>query len=153
LKNKDLIFRIREAFKGVLLDGGIGLSEAEAIDDYKDEAFKKAGREKDEKQDWEKIPSAELNEYHCSLSFFDAKGMRFHLPAFLIADLKQEYRFGMAFALTHLSDYTKAQFSLLTHPQRQAVRCFLEYLLVDPDHEYERPAIRAALENYWTHDT
>ena len=34
--------------------------------------------------------------------------MRFHLPAFMNAEIKGEYRWGMAFALTHLSDYTVA---------------------------------------------
>jgi hypothetical protein len=37
---KLLISRIREAFKNVELDGGIGLSEANAMDDYKDVQFR-----------------------------------------------------------------------------------------------------------------
>ena len=81
-----LISEIKEAFKNVLLDGGIGLSEADAIDGYRDETLKAACRAKDEKLDWNSIPSCELNNYYTSLNFFDAKGMRFHLPAFMISD-------------------------------------------------------------------
>jgi len=44
-----LISEINEAFKDVELDGGIGLSEANAIDDYKDEVFRSACKSKDEK--------------------------------------------------------------------------------------------------------
>ena len=35
-----LISKISEAFKDVTLEDGIGLSEANAIDDYKDEQFR-----------------------------------------------------------------------------------------------------------------
>ncbi len=47
--------------------------------------------------------------------------MRFHLPAYLIADLQGAYNFGMAFCLTHLNDYTISQFALLSDAQRCAV--------------------------------
>lgn len=144
-----LISEIKEAFKNVLLDDGIGLSEADAIDDYRDETFKAACRAKDEKLDWSTIPSSELNEYYTSLSFFDAKGMRFHLPAFMISDINEEYRFGMTFVLTHLSDYSKSQFELLSEEQRKAIRAFLKYLSEHPDYEFEKPDIKNAIENYW----
>ncbi len=145
-----LISSIKESFKGVELRNGIGLSEANAIDDYADQQTRAACREKDEKQNWNAIPSSELNNYHWSLSFFDAEGMRFHLPAFLIADLKEEYSFGMIFALTHLSDYSKSQFELLSEKQREVTRLFLEHQLQNTHLEHETPAIKSALENYWS---
>jgi hypothetical protein len=149
--NKDhLILQITTAFNNVKLEDGIGLSEANAIDDYKDEAFKNECKKNDEKLKWSAIPSTELNEYYNSLSFFDSKGMRFHLPAFMICEIKGEYRFGMSFVLTHLSDYTKSQFSLLSKAQKQAVKLFLEYLFEHPDYEYEKPEIKRAIEEYWS---
>jgi hypothetical protein len=144
-----LISQIEQAFAAVQLEEGIGLGEADAVDSYADAATRAARREKDEKQSWKRISSADLNHYYCSLSFFDAKGMRFHLPAFMIAEIKGEYRFGMAFALTQLSDYSKSQFSLLTTQQRKAVCSFLEWLAESPDYEFERTAIKDALEKYW----
>jgi hypothetical protein len=148
-KNK-LINEIRNAFADAELDGGIGLSEANAIDDYKDQHYREQCREKDEKLSWNSISSSDLNEYYTALSFFDAKGMKFHLPAFMIAEINEEYRFGMAFPLTHLSDYSKSQFALLTNEQKKVVRSFLQYLLQQGDYEYESDSIKAALENYWT---
>lgn len=145
-----LISIINSAFKDVELDGGIGLSEANAIDDYKDEQFRNKCKANDEKVNWDKIPSSSLNAYYNSLSFFDAKGMRFHLPAFMIAELKGEYRFGMAFCLTHLSDYTKSQFILLNEKQREAVKHFLEYLSTNSNYEFEKPTIERAIEEYWS---
>ncbi len=145
-----LILQINSAFKGVELDGGIGLSEATAIDDYKDQQFRDECKINDEKFHWDQISSSLLNEHYTSLSFFDAKGMRFHLPAFMIAEIKGEYRFGMSFSLTHLSDYTRSQFKLLNEKQREVVKLFLEYLLMDSNYEFEKPTIERAIENYWS---
>jgi len=142
---------IEEAFSGVMLGDGVGLREGQARDDYwGDKAKCKSFRALDEKYDWSSIQAAELNRCNSSLSFFDAEGMRFHLPAFLICDLKGEYGFGMDFCLTHLSDYTKTQFALLSAKQRQAVRAFLLHIEDDPEYESGRPHIVRALDEYWT---
>jgi len=145
-----LISQITSAFKDVKLEEGIGLSEADAIDSYKDEQFRDQCRSNDEKDHWDAIPSSALNENYTSLSFFDNKSMRFHLPAFMIAEIKGEYRFGMSFALTHLSDHTRSQFILLSKTQREVVRSFIEYLSEQPDYDFEKPMIKAAIENYWS---
>jgi hypothetical protein len=145
---KQIISAINEAFKDVTLEDGVGLNEADAIDSYADQQTRATYREKDEKLNWNLISSSTLNHHYSSLSFFDAKGMRFHLPAYLLADIKGEYSFGMTFPLTHLSDYRKSQFELLTPAQRQAIRLYLEYLLVE-ESDYEAPQIKSAIENYW----
>lgn len=82
-----LIFEIEEAFKDVLLENGIGLSEADAIDSYADLKFRNNCKKNDEKLNWQTISLPALNNYYNNLSFFDAKGMRFHLPTFIIADI------------------------------------------------------------------
>ncbi|MBP9068432.1 MAG: hypothetical protein KBG47_02925 [Bacteroidia bacterium] len=146
-----LISSITSAFKDAKLEDGIGLTEANAIDDHKDKSFRDECRKNDEKENWQTIPSSALNDYYSSLSFFDAKGMRFHLPAFMIAEVKGEYRFGMSFALTHLSQYSKLQFTLLSKEQRDAVKLFLEYLSEHLEYEFEKPTIKAAIEDYWPH--
>lgn len=145
-----LISEITKAFKDVILDSGIGLTEATAIDDYRDKEFINECKKKDEKLSWNSIPSSALNENYTALSFFDDKGMRFHLPAFMICEIKEEYNFGMSFVLTHLSDYSRSQFKLLSKTQRAAVKLFLEYLLEHPGYEFENPEIKAAIENYWS---
>jgi hypothetical protein len=145
-----LILEINEAFKDVELDNGIGLSEADAIDSYSDLGSRTECKKNDEKHNWNAISSDALNIYYCSLSYFDKKGMRFHLPAFMIADINGEYKFGMSFVLTHLSDHSRSQFELLSKKQREAVKLFLEYILEDPNYEFERPEIKAAIEGYWS---
>lgn len=146
---------IRTAFKGVKLGNGVGLWQAQGIDDRDDEATCAAYREKDEKEDWQRITTDDLNDCYSSKSFFDAEGMRFHLPAYLIADLNGEYGFGMAFSLTHLneSEHCKSYFTLLSQAQRLAVREYLLYIRSEPDYSFEREDIDKALEDYWTDDS
>lgn len=139
---------IVQAFAGVTLGNGIGLTQAQGIDDYKSDARCAALREADEKLDWTRIPVEQLDRCNSSLAFFDAEGMRFHLPAYLIADLNGEYPFGMALALTHSSDLD-VQFNLLNPEQRAAVRRYLEFIVDEPEYSEDRARIERALETYW----
>src|SRR5687767_1771046 len=83
----ELIELVREAFAGVALDDGIGLRESDGIDDYADPEELARLRTDDEKHDWEKIPADLLNYCNAAPFFLDAKGMRFHTPAFLVTEL------------------------------------------------------------------
>ena len=92
-----LIKIIRYAFLDVKLEEGIGLLQAQGIDDYESEDKCQKLRAQDELNDWGNISSEKLNKCYSSLSFFDSKGMKFHLPAYMIADIKNQYDFGLAF--------------------------------------------------------
>ncbi|MGD1842435.1 MAG: DUF6714 family protein [Thermonemataceae bacterium] len=156
-----LIESIRKAFHGVKLEEGIGLWEAQGLDDYLPAAQCKKLREVDEREDWRKIPVINLYKCSSSLSFFDAKGFRFHLPIFLLFALdvfeEEEDRLfeeglveayaapEVEFHLTNVVDYTKAtsheekmmyayheeRFSLLNKPQVTCVIDFLQYRLTE----------------------
>ncbi|WP_025663128.1 DUF6714 family protein [Aquimarina megaterium] len=85
MSNKEvLIQEISEAFKEVKLEDGIGLWEAQGHDDRVSDLECKKLRAKDEKEDWNNIPLIHLYQCSSSLTFFDAKGMRFHTPMFLL---------------------------------------------------------------------
>ena len=154
--------QIRAAFAGVRLGGGTGLREGGALDDWADEKPCARRRAEDEQEDWSRISHADLDRFHSSLSFFDAEGMRFHLPAFLIADLHGGVGGGMEFCLTHgFSEnavvaknpadraYSARRFALLSVAQRNAVRAFLLHLVDEPDCAFGRTAILEALADYW----
>jgi hypothetical protein len=139
---------IETAFAGVTLGNGVGLREAQGLDDYADAATCAVYRANDEKDDWHRIPSEALQHCHSSLHFFDAEGMRFHLPAYLLADLRDDSGIDLDFSLTQTINYDR--FSLLSDIQRRAVRSFLLHLLDDPDYQFGRPQIIRALDDYWT---
>lgn len=144
-----LVEQIAEAFSGVQLGTGIGLHEARGLDDYEDEACLAAYRDSDEKLDWRKISAEDLCAFQSSLSFFDAQGMRFHLPAFMSAELRGEYGCGMISPLIRDGEYAR-YFSSLDAKQRQVVRQFLLFLLNDPHYAFERQDIERALDGYWS---
>ena len=142
---------IRKAFTGVVLGDGIGLWEAQGIDDYEDKKTIADYRAKDETGDWLRISVEVLDRCYSSPSFFDADGMRFHLPAFLIADLEGTAQTaGILFHLVHLPDGMESRFDLLSTDQRNAVREFLLLRLSDDNYEFERPRIESALRDYWS---
>lgn len=145
----ELINAITEAFRGVTLGNGVGLQQAQGLDDYEDEETCAAYREGDEKEDWRAIASDELNRCHSSLSFFDAEGMRFHLPAYMIAELRGEYDFGMSFCLTYLNTHGRSYFTALSTVQRQTVREFLLCLRDDPNYQFDLAEIEQALKSFW----
>lgn len=142
--------QIRVAFAGVALGNGVGLQQARGLDDHADEETCAKLRLGDEKEDWTRISGDLLNAYNSSLSFFDAEGMRFHLPAYLIADLRGECGVGMDFCLTHLDDHKEQKFSLLSAAQRAAVREYLRFILEEPDYKFGRPHIERALAGFWS---
>ena len=148
--NQEVCRAIEVAFAKVTLGGGVGLQEAQGIDDYADAQTRAAYRASDERDDWRRIPADALNRCHSSLSFFDAEGMRFHLPAYLLADLRGDYRCGMLFCLTHLSDYSIGQFALLSPGQRAAVRAYLLHVMDERDGEFFRADVVRALAEFWT---
>ncbi len=144
----DLANFIRDAFRGVTLGDGVGMLEGQGLDDYDDAETLKALRARDEKEDWSRIPVDLLNNGHSSLSFFDAEGMRFHLPAYLVAKLEGTLTQDVIFHLTYLDDHGLSRFELLSEDQREAVRRFL-LLQLDPENSFMSPLIQKALDLYW----
>jgi hypothetical protein len=145
-----LIAQIQMAFATVKLGDGVGLQQAQGIDRYADQETESRYRLNDEKEDWSRITIEQLNSCNSSLSFFDAAGMRFHLPAYLLAELRGEYLFGLIFTLCHsFEDWYLLKFSLFNQEQRQAVRDFLLWALEEEDYAFHKTEIMNALIAYW----
>lgn len=140
---------IKNAFCGVTLGSGVGLLQGQGIDDYAGDTTLAEYRSRDEKIDWSRIPVEALTRCHSSLSFFDAEGMRFHLPAFLIADLEGTLGQELTGHLTYLVEGATSRFDLLSSAQRDAVREHLLLRLAETIFEFERRSIETALEAYW----
>ena len=148
MNKDDVLKEIRSAFFGVALDNGIGLWEAQAIDDYEPKEVQKKNRERDEKEDWNLLSLDDLKRCCSSLSFFDADGMRFHLPAFIVASINNKVD-DPIFHLTQLDDYATSKLTTLDQAQRKAIVTYLKWCLGKEDYEFEHPSIRKALSEYW----
>ena len=91
---ESVIELIRKAFQDVTLGNGEGLRKAESWDaggeGYTEELFQLDEKEKAE--GWQSLKAEDLDKYHVALSFFDPEGMRFHLPAYMIYELKNIFQ-------------------------------------------------------------
>jgi hypothetical protein len=141
---------IRTSFAGVALGDGVGLWQGQGLDDYADARTLAAYRTQDEKQDWSAISIKNLDYCHSSLSFFDSEGMRFHLPAYLVADLEGTLKTAdVLFHVVYMANGAESRFEKLSPAQRDAVREFLLLRLADPNYEFVHPMIVTALRDYW----
>lgn len=133
-----LIHMIDVVFRNVVLGDGVSLHETVVIDDYGSDERRQEARLPDEKLDWRKlIDDPELSNI-CGiggLCFYDAAGLRFHLPAYMTMILKDPVEQSrndiwgsLEFNLTHLSGFQRERFEILTPYQRQTVREFLFFL-------------------------
>ena len=141
---------IRQAFAGVTLGNGVGLNQAQGLDDYADSDTLAELRSRDELLDWTRLAPAELDRCYSSPSFFDPEGMRFHLPAYLLAELEGDLcSASIVFHLTYDPSGPDSRFALLNGPQREAVREFLWLHLTERDCEFDRPLIEESLLYHW----
>ena len=83
-----LIAEITAAFDGVLREDGITLHEAKAIDDWKPFEELQAVKQPDTEKCWQDVSDEKLLASNSPLPFFDAKGFRYYLPAFMLCGLK-----------------------------------------------------------------
>lgn len=149
MNKEELIHQIEKAFSGVILGTGIGLVEAQALDDYESEEVQAKYRENDEKTDWSLLSRHDLSQCYSSLSFFNANGMRFHLPAYMIESLKSDELDDPLFHLTSLDDYSLSKLTTLNDAQRQAIVFYLNWHIEQDNNNFEHPMIRRALKEYW----
>lgn len=142
---------VRTAFARVILGEGVGLRQGQGLDDHADMRTLASYRAQDEKYDWSAISVADLDKCYSSLSFFDPDGMRFHLPAYLVADLEGSLQTAdVLFHLVYAADRAASRFDTLSPAQREAVRELLLLRLSDPHREFVHPMIEAALSDYWS---
>lgn len=145
-----LIAEIERAFASVTLEDGVSIREADVIDDYGSLEDRQKARSRDELKDWRRIPDDLLEHFHWSLSFFDAKGMRFHLPAYMAFAVRLYLRPVPDFYpwIIYSLDSDGDSFALLSKPQKAAVRRFLTFFAAVGDNSVSRNA-RCALGRSW----
>ncbi|MFN3167983.1 MAG: DUF6714 family protein [Phycisphaeraceae bacterium] len=139
---------IHDAFDGVRLGNGVGLWEGQAIDDYTTGALRQQARDRDEKAIWSTITADDLNRCASSLSFTDAEGMRFLLPAYMLLEVNGLDETGSL--IFHLTKNCGDTFSALDQAQRDAVYDFLRWCSHQPIYEYERDDMLKAMDQFWS---
>ena len=154
-----IIAEIEAAFDSVSRDGGVSLHQADAIDDYASGTEQEEARKIDRDSRWQDVPDDQIAAHCDALSFLDAIGFRYYIPAFMVWMLKDPARMDLntsastVFALTqpvckNPADEKYKKYSQFTDQQRSAIGHFLEHLcelgFEDPD---SRPMKRSL--RYW----
>ena len=143
-----VIAQLSSAFADTTLGDGIGLLEANGLDDYASDKELRRHRESDEKLDWKRISSADLSRCYCSPTFFDPQGFVFHLPAFLVAELNDKHPYGFIDRLYDADEHPKGWRALLTGEQRDAIITTLKLIREHPNYQHELEDINTSLERY-----
>lgn len=154
-----LIAEITAAFDGVSREGGVSLREGIVIDDYGTEDQGRAARLLDTDTRWQDVSDHDLEECCVSLSYFDAIGFRYYLPAYMLRDLRQPFDplYGLSsdtvFHLRLSTDtdgrnYNLMRYSLITPQQGKAVCRFLRFMVVHGQSSAQTLAARG-LTAYW----
>jgi hypothetical protein len=144
---------VRLAFDGVTLGCGMGLRESDAHDDGAAPEAIAAARRADEEQSWDLISLEDLHRYGAfGWGYLDAESLRFHLPAFILADLNDASDGDLPHRLIEPSRQRDRLYSLLNLDQRMAVREFLLYTLSDSFYDPQQPMIRRGLDGLWAVD-
>ena len=158
-----LITQITVAFQGVRRGNGISLHETKVLDDYGDDSARQEAREQDTDTQWWEIPDEVMHHHHFYLTYLDAEGLRYYLPAWMIHALKHFHdppdgrttTLGDTLAvLTHsdrpdLAEWQKKKWTLLMTEQAQVICLYLRYVA---NHHRDKFMVRDAvkgLDQHW----
>ncbi len=103
------------------MEDGIGLREGNGLDDWLSGEELLPLKRLDERENWENIPFEDIRNYESAFSYLDAKGMRFLMPQYMIADiLEKPLCYEPLWQLERLDNSSK-QFKLFNIEQIKAV--------------------------------
>ncbi|MBA2611152.1 MAG: hypothetical protein H0U95_04220 [Bacteroidetes bacterium] len=151
MTKEELTKAIYTAFKNVKLEDGVGLYEADCLDEYRhpNDPIYISWKQKDERDSWETIlPLFLTHTVHERVSssnyfFMDSKGKRFHIPCYLLQDLEEKNSGNnplitdITYKINGLLDY-----EILNTSQKQVIINFFdfkleEFMKYDNDFDFE----------------
>jgi len=159
MDREELIQKVEMAFSGVTLGEGIGILEAEAIDNCVSDKKRTKARNRDIRHDWTQIPDEIIDNYYSALSFMDNAGLRYCLPAYMrfalrFYDASASASVDMAiYALDNSAIGKDKEFNIFSEQQRKVIAQFLRFMVTEAG-EYWVDAGEAsrAYEKYWEID-
>jgi len=151
MNREEIILEIENAFKGVSLNNGIGIKEADAIDDYCSEQDVIKARKKDIRDDWKKIPDSVIGANYSALSFMDNDGLRFAIPAYMRFTLKYFDSSTSASTDSIINALGNSRnWSFLSKIQKTAISHFLEFMVLAGEDYIDSYQASLIYENTWS---
>jgi antitoxin component YwqK of YwqJK toxin-antitoxin module/ankyrin repeat protein len=123
LRKSELIEEIKNEFKEVKLNGGMGLNCAKSFDDYE---YDKIDDMLEEEENWANISFDDLNDKSGGFRYFDSRGLLFHLPAYLVCELNYKFEQDLInYFVSEQFDRLVKKFSSFNYEQmRVTINCF-----------------------------
>jgi len=155
----DLSEQIKLAFSSVALGDGVGIYEAEAIDNYagKEEIAAAKAKDREVWGEWTQIPDNVLGTFYSALCFVDPEGMRFLLPAYMLFAINNYKESDSAsidsviYALDRGSEAFGGNESLLSSEQKSAIISFLKYMVLEAGEDWVDATVASrAYEQHWS---
>jgi hypothetical protein len=158
MNSVDLINQIETAFSTVELGNGIGLYEAEALDNYADAEKVSRAKVKDREswKSWRDIPEKVIERSHSALCFVDPEGMRFLLPAYMLFACRYYKTSDAAsidsavYALDRGNDKLGIDLSILSTAQISAIIAFLKFMIDAGEYWVDTDVALSAYINHWS---
>jgi hypothetical protein len=147
-----LIRQIQDAFAGTQLEDGTTIHEADLEGCYLKEEERLEGRAKDTEADWSEVPDWKIERFPSALSFFDVKGWRFYIPAYMIWTLKNWRTTTLITAdyVVWSVDPTMPDFSLPRYESLSVAQAHVVYRFVRFFCDYSGDEeSRHAMDTYW----
>lgn len=157
---QEIIHKIEDAFSDITLENGVSLREARVIDDYGDDMQRQAARAEDELENWQDISYSDIEKYPDIFCFLDAKGVLFHLPAYMIylickhenahSVVKDSIIYGLSpnTYTPDLQTWFVERFSLINAQQATGILTFLDWTIANTEDEFDIEDIEEAAK-YW----
>ncbi len=149
---EQLIKQIQNAFAGTRLEDGTTIHEADLEGCYLKEEDRLEARAKDTEVDWSEVPDWKVERFPSVLSFFDLKGWRFYIPAYMIWTLRNWRTTNLIIAdfVVWSFDPTMPEISLpryesLSTAQAHAAYCFVKFFC---DYSGDQKSLHA-MDAYW----
>ena len=142
-----LLAEIKKVFLKVQRGGGVTLHETAVLDHYGSEEMQRHARRKDNDRHWWDVRDEWIEAFGGvgGLSFLDAEGFRYYLPAYMSYWLRSGQEPNL---LTfHLENPNRYGFDTLFSPtEKSTIAKFLDYVRI---HFQENRHAKRALDNYW----
>lgn len=155
LDREKLILEIKEAFKNVKLEDGIGIFEADEMDACSNEKKLQSARKKDRLwwSDWENIEEKHIAYYSSVMCFMDSQGIKWAIPAYMIYALNN-YEDGSFSVDTTIYAIERGamgydDLDLYTLEQKRVIAKFLQYMLFVGEDWVDTDFAKRALDKEW----
>lgn len=155
---EQIVMEIENAFSHVHLGNGIGINEANAIENYEDNEERQKARTLDEKVSWLKISDALVGKSDSALAFMDEEGFRFCIPVFMRYSLMHydTCELGIIdspiYALERFAKILTRKSSgktFFTMEQNKVIAKYLKYVALDEGANFDSSFASRALDLFW----